>query len=79
MSTLRKIRKNLEPERPTPIVFVPDPSYIDDTGHLKPTSVTIIADNNIYRKIDEVLKKPQTRELDVPGRIIVVSKIGDVT
>jgi hypothetical protein len=42
--------------RKSPIVFVPDPSYVDAEGNLIPTTVRVCASAPLYRKVEGVLE-----------------------
>ena len=51
--------------RQPPIVVVPDKSYIDDTGSVIPTDVILIADLEMYERMQALLgawDKEQIRE-----------------
>lgn len=57
MTTEHNQRKSIEkPLKPSPIVFVPDKSYIDDTGNVIPIDVILVADSEMYRRMQVVLE-----------------------
>lgn len=75
MGTLRKIRKSLPPPQDKPpIVFVPNTSYIDDKGRLKPMGVIIVADEKIYARMKETITNQGAQ---VDGRAIIHTPEGD--
>ena len=53
MTTKRKQKKAM-PKLP-PIVVVPDKSYLDAKGDVIPTDVILIADLEIYRRMNTAL------------------------
>ena len=52
----RKFNKSIIKDRPSPIVVVPDKSYIGATGDIIPTDVILIADATVYQKMSAVLE-----------------------
>ncbi len=53
----RKFIKSTIKDRPSPIVVVPDKSYIGATGDIIPTDVILIADPIMYQRMVAVLGK----------------------
>ena len=51
-----------------PIVVVPDKSYIDDTGSVIPTDVILIADLEMYERMQAVLEAWGKDLISVPGQ-----------
>ncbi len=41
-----------KPQKPPPIVVVPDKSYLDDTGNVIPIDVICIADFKLYKQME---------------------------
>ena len=69
MSVQRKIKKTLKPvPKAPPIVFVPDKSYIGDTGDIIPTDVILIADPIMYERMKAVLGAWGKETMGVPGK-----------
>ena len=57
MTTKRKQGKSIKkPQKPLPIVVVPDKSYLDDTGNVIPIDVICIADPKLYEQMKIGLK-----------------------
>ena len=57
MTTKHTQQKSIEiPHRLSPIVIVPDKSYIDDTGNVIPTDVILIADLEMYERMKALLE-----------------------
>ena len=57
MITKRKQIKSIQkPRRLPPIVVVPDKTYIDDTGSVIPTDVILIADLEMYERMQALLE-----------------------
>ena len=54
--------------RQPPIVVVPDKSYIDDTGSVIPTDVILIADLEMYERMQAVLEAWGKDLISVPGQ-----------
>jgi hypothetical protein len=50
------------------IVVVPDKSYIDDTGAVIPGDVILIADLEMYRRMNKVLVAWGKEPMGVPGK-----------
>ncbi|HDY87840.1 MAG TPA: hypothetical protein ENH82_06950 [bacterium] len=55
-------------QKPSPIVVVPDKSYIGDDGNVIPTDVILIADPEMYSKMQAVLSVWAKEKMGVPGR-----------
>lgn len=55
-SSDNKAEDVVKEERKSPIVFVPDPSYVDADGNLIPTTVKVCASPQLYDKVVEVLE-----------------------
>ena len=55
-SSENKAADIIVPEQKCPIVFVPDPSYVDADGNLIPTNVKVCASPELYEKVVEVLE-----------------------
>ena len=45
-----------KPQKPLPIVVVPDKSYLDDTGNVIPIDVICVADPTMYQRMLKVLE-----------------------
>ena len=65
--------KKKPPERTStrrlpPIVVVPDKSYIDDTGNVIPTDVTLVSDPTMYLKMQQVLAVWGKQPIGIPGQ-----------
>lgn len=53
---MSKDRKPLKlPPKPLPIIVVPDKTYIDNTGDVKPTDVILVADPLLYGNMQTIL------------------------
>ena len=50
-----KAKDTVDAERKPPIVFVPDPSYIDREGNLIPINVKVCASMPLYEKVEGIL------------------------
>ena len=57
-----------------PIVVVPDKSYIDDTGNVIPTDVILIADLEMYERMQAVLEAWGQEQIGVPGQRGVIKE-----
>ena len=69
MATKRTQRKSIKklPKLP-PIVVVPDKSYLDAKGDVIPTDVILIADLEMYRRMNAVLSAWGKEPMGVPGQ-----------
>ncbi len=69
MATKRKQAKSIKkPQKPLPIVVVPDKSYLDDTGNVIPMDVILISDLEMYRKMNAILGAWGKELMGVPGQ-----------
>ena len=62
----RKVKKPIQ--KPSPIVFVPDKSYIGDDGNIIPTDVILVADPIMYGRMKDVLGAWGVEQMGVPGK-----------
>ena len=62
----RKIKKPIQ--KPPPIVFVPDKSYIGDDGNIIPTDVILVADPIMYGRMMKILDVWGKEQMGVPGK-----------
>ena len=69
MTTKRTQGKSREKQpKLSPIVVVPDKSYIDDTGNIIPTGVLLIADATLYGRMIKVLEAWGKEVMGVPSQ-----------
>jgi len=66
---MAKSPKLSEIYHPSPIVFVPDTTYVDDTGQLIPTNLIVVSDPELYNQFAKGLE--QARK-EVPRQTLVV-------
>jgi hypothetical protein len=64
----RKFNKSIIKDRPSPIVVVPDKTYIGATGDIIPTDVILIADPVMYQRMIKVLEAWGKEQMGVPGK-----------
>ncbi|KKM95676.1 hypothetical protein LCGC14_1185790 [marine sediment metagenome] len=55
-SSDNKAEDVVKEKRKPPIVFVPDPSYIDREGNLIPINVKVCASIPLYEKVENILQ-----------------------
>ena len=73
---MAKSPKLSEIYHPSPIVFVPDTTYVDDTGQLIPTNLIVVSDLELYNQFAGSLE--QARKQGVSGQNIVDSNMGRI-
>ena len=54
--------------RPSPIIIVPDKTYIDDEGNMIPTDVILISDTTMYMRMTKVLEAWGKEQMGIPGQ-----------
>lgn len=57
-----------KPQKPLPIVIVPDKSYLDDTGNVIPIDVICVADPIMYSRMRAVLAAWGKEPMGIPGQ-----------
>ena len=57
-----------KPQKPLPIVVVPDKSYLDDTGNVIPIDVICVADRIMYQRMLKVLEAWGKEPMGIPGK-----------
>ena len=66
---MAKLPEPIKISKPSPIVFVPDTTYVDDTGQLIPTNLIVVSDSELYNQFAKGLE--QARK-EVPRQTLVV-------
>ena len=75
MYTKRKRVKSIKkPQKPLPIVVVPDKSYLDDTGNVIPIDVICVADPTMYMRMQAVLAAWGKAQIGIPGKRGVIEE-----
>lgn len=66
----RRVTKSVNsiPPKLPPIVFVPDKTYIGDTGDIIPMDVILVADPVMYMKMKKILDVWGKEQMGVDGK-----------